>query len=108
METQQNLIEIKDVYKWFPIKGGLFGKTLANVKAVDGVSLSVKKGETMGLVGESGSGKTTIGPMLMRLTSVTKGEISFDGNRYYPSQGTRSESPIDAECRWSFKILTPR
>ncbi|HXC61073.1 MAG TPA: ABC transporter ATP-binding protein, partial [Nitrospiria bacterium] len=80
METQQqNLIEVKDVYKWFPIKGGLLGKTLANVKAVDGVSLSVKKGETMGLVGESGSGKTTIGRAIMRLTNVTKGEITFDG-----------------------------
>jgi len=70
---------MKNVYKWFPIKGGLLGKTLANVKAVDGVSLNVKKGETMGLVGESGSGKTTLGRSLMRLTNVTKGEIYFDG-----------------------------
>src|ERR1700681_714882 len=79
-ESQQNLIDIKDVYKWFPIKGGLFGKTLASVKAVDGVSLSVKKGETMGLVGESGSGKTTLGRSLMRLTNITKGQIYFDGS----------------------------
>ncbi|MDA4130459.1 MAG: ABC transporter ATP-binding protein [Thaumarchaeota archaeon] len=87
MEAQQNLIEIKDVYKWFPLKGGLLGKTLANVKAVDGVSLSVKKGETMGLVGESGSGKTTLGRSLMRLTNVTKGEIFFDGNNITKLKG---------------------
>lgn len=75
----ENLVEVKDVYKWFPIKGGLLGKTVANVKAVDGVSLTVRKGETMGLVGESGSGKTTIGRVIMRLTNATKGQIIFDG-----------------------------
>ena len=76
----ESLVEAKDVYKWFPIKGGLFGKTLANVRAVDGVSLSVKKGETMGLVGESGSGKTTFGRTIMRLINVTKGQIIFAGD----------------------------
>ena len=75
-----NMIEVRDVYKWFPIKGGLFGRTVANVKAVDGVSLNVKAGETMGLVGESGSGKTTLGRTIMRLTDSTRGKIFFDGN----------------------------
>ncbi|MDG6999698.1 MAG: ATP-binding cassette domain-containing protein [Nitrososphaerota archaeon] len=78
MESEY-LLETKDLYKWFPIKGGLLGKTVANVRAVDGVSFGVKKGETMGLVGESGSGKTTLGRTIMRLTNATKGELLFDG-----------------------------
>ncbi|MHB1908101.1 MAG: ABC transporter ATP-binding protein [Nitrososphaerales archaeon] len=73
------LLEVSNVYKWFPIKGGILGRTIANVKAVDGVSLGVKKGETLGLVGESGSGKTTIGRAIMRLTDITKGSISYEG-----------------------------
>jgi oligopeptide transport system ATP-binding protein len=80
-EQNQNgdsLVRIEKMYKWFPIKGGLFGKIVANVKAVDGVSLGIKKGETMGLVGESGSGKTTLARALMRLTPITKGEIFFE------------------------------
>ncbi|MHB8567795.1 MAG: ABC transporter ATP-binding protein [Nitrososphaerales archaeon] len=80
VSPSEYMVEVRNVYKWFPIKGGLLGKTVANVKAVDGVSLTVRKGETMGLVGESGSGKTTIGRAVMRLTDITKGQIYFDGN----------------------------
>lgn len=74
-----SLIQAKDVYKWFPIKGGLLGRTVANVRAVDGVNLNVKRGETVGLVGESGSGKTTVARVIMRLTPATRGQILFDG-----------------------------
>jgi len=73
------LVETKNVYKWFPIKGGLLGKTVGYVKAVDGVSLGVKKGETVGLVGESGCGKTTVARLIMRLLDTTKGQLYFDG-----------------------------
>ena len=73
------LLEARDLYKWFPIKSGLLGRTTGHVRAVDGVSFGVKKGETMGLVGESGSGKTTLGRTIMRLTNPTKGELYFDG-----------------------------
>ncbi len=73
------LVEVKDVYEWFPIKGGLLGRTIAHVKAVDGVSFGIRKGETMGLVGESGSGKTTIGRCIMKLLPVTKGNVIYDG-----------------------------
>jgi oligopeptide transport system ATP-binding protein len=75
----ETLLEIKDLKKHFPITGGIFGKTIGHVKAVDGVSFSVKKGETLGIVGESGCGKSTTGRMLMRLIEPTAGEIIFDG-----------------------------
>ena len=74
-----NIVEVKDLYKWFPIKGGLLGRTEGYVKAVDGVSFEVKRGETLGLVGESGCGKTTVARTLMRLTNPTKGAMLFDG-----------------------------
>jgi len=73
------LVETNNVYKWFPIKGGLLGKTVGYVKAVDGVSLGVKKGETVGLVGESGCGKTTVARLILRLLDITKGQLYFDG-----------------------------
>ncbi len=88
-ENSEYLIRIEKVYKWFPIKGGLFGKTVANVKAVDGVSLGVRKGETMGLVGESGSGKTTLARALMRLTPITKGGIFFENDEISGPKGGR-------------------
>jgi oligopeptide transport system ATP-binding protein len=78
-QDQENILEVSDLYKWFPIKGGLLGRTEGYVRAVDGVSFNVKRGETLGLVGESGCGKTTVARTVMRLASVTKGSIVFDG-----------------------------
>jgi peptide/nickel transport system ATP-binding protein/oligopeptide transport system ATP-binding protein len=77
--TSQNILEVKDLIKYFPIKGGLLQRTVAHVKAVDGVSFNVKKGETLGLVGESGCGKTTIGRTILRLTPATSGVVQFEG-----------------------------
>jgi len=88
-EESEYLVRIENMYKWFPIKGGLFGKVVANVKAVDGVSLGVRKGETMGLVGESGSGKTTVARALMRLTQITKGQIFFENDDISNLKGGR-------------------
>lgn len=72
------LLEVKDLKKYFPIKGGLFGGTTGYVKAVDGVSFKINKGETFGLVGESGSGKTTIGQTILRIHEKTSGEVIFN------------------------------
>mgnify|MGYP004477179817 FL=1 len=73
------LIEIQDLKQHFKIKGGLFGRNIQRVKAVDGVSFTINKGETFGLVGESGSGKTTLGRTLLHLYKPTSGKIFFNG-----------------------------
>ncbi len=77
--NDNNLIEVKDLAVHFKRKTGLFNRKDQVVKAVDGVSFEVKKGETLGLVGESGCGKTTLGRALLRLIEPTGGEILFDG-----------------------------
>jgi peptide/nickel transport system ATP-binding protein/oligopeptide transport system ATP-binding protein len=73
------LLRIEDLVKHFPIKAGVFKRTVGQVRAVDGVSLSVKPGETLGVVGESGCGKTTLGRTVMKLLEPTSGKIVFDG-----------------------------
>jgi microcin C transport system ATP-binding protein len=73
------VVETKDLKVWFPIKRGLMRKTVGHIKAVDGVSVQVRKGETLGVVGESGSGKTTLGLAILRLVS-SNGPILFMGN----------------------------
>ncbi|MFC0559264.1 ABC transporter ATP-binding protein [Halalkalibacter alkalisediminis] len=73
------LLEINGLKKYFPIKKGFFQRTVGNVKAVDGITFSIKKGETFGLVGESGCGKSSAGRTIMRLYEPTEGEIIFDG-----------------------------
>ncbi len=74
------IIEVKDLGKYFPVTSGLVRrKKVAEVKAVDGVSFSVRKGETLGLVGESGCGKTTVGKCLLQLYRPTAGEVLFEG-----------------------------
>lgn len=75
----ENIIEVKGLKKYFPIKGGFFNKTVANLKAVDDVSFFIKKGEVLGVVGESGCGKTTTGRAVLRLHEPTAGEIYFEG-----------------------------
>lgn len=75
----ENLLEVKGLKKYFPIKKGLFSKTVGYVKAVDDVTFTIRKGETLGLVGESGCGKTTVGRSILRLIEPTAGEVIFEG-----------------------------
>jgi oligopeptide/dipeptide ABC transporter ATP-binding protein len=73
------IVEARDLVKEFPVRGGVFGRTLAKVHAVSGVNLTLKRGETLGLVGESGCGKSTTGRLLLRLIEPTSGQVFFEG-----------------------------
>ena len=75
--TTPPIIELKDLRVWFPVHGGVFARHVADVKAVDGISLKVREGETLGVVGESGCGKSTLGKAVMGLVPVTSGSIQF-------------------------------
>ncbi|MFO7179471.1 MAG: ABC transporter ATP-binding protein [Pseudomonadota bacterium] len=75
----ENLVEVENLVKHFPVRGGIFGRPKAFVRAVDGVSFTIRRGETLGLVGESGSGKTTVGRTLLRLIEPTSGTLRFAG-----------------------------
>lgn len=74
-----NLIEVKGLKKYFPIKGGILSRTVEEVRAVDGVDFYIKEGETLGLVGESGCGKTTVGRAILRLIEPSCGQVLFKG-----------------------------
>ncbi len=74
-----NVLDVKNLKKYYPIKAGLFRKTVGYVKAVDDISLSIPRGTTMGLVGETGCGKTTVGKTILRLTEKTSGEVLLNG-----------------------------
>ena len=73
------LLEVRNLVKWFPIKSSFIKRTVGNVKAVDGVSFQIHRGETMGLVGESGCGKSTCGRTILRLLEKTSGDVLLDG-----------------------------
>jgi oligopeptide/dipeptide ABC transporter ATP-binding protein len=79
MSETKPLLDARRLVKYYPIRGGVFMKEIAAVKAVDDVSLSIRQGETLGLVGESGCGKSTFGRAIMRLEEPTAGEVWFDG-----------------------------
>lgn len=83
MKMSDNILEVKHLKKYFPIKKSALGRSSGSVKAVDDVSFSIKRGTTMGLVGESGCGKSTTGRTLLRLIEKTDGEVLFNGEDIY-------------------------
>jgi peptide/nickel transport system ATP-binding protein len=81
MSSAPPLLDVTGLKKHFPIRGGVLGRTTAQVYAVDGVSFSIRKGETLSLVGESGCGKSTVGKAILRLIEPTAGQVLLDGER---------------------------
>ena len=73
------MLEVRDLKVWFPVRKGVFGRTVGHVKALDGVSMSLERGETLGIVGESGSGKTTLARVIVGLQKPTAGTVRLDG-----------------------------
>jgi len=87
MREQETLLEVSDLKMHFPIRRGVFRRVVGHVKAVDGVSFSVKRGATLGLVGESGCGKTTVGRAILRLYDPTAGTVMFDDQPVHSMKG---------------------
>ncbi|MGD8889931.1 MAG: dipeptide ABC transporter ATP-binding protein [Desulfobacterales bacterium] len=86
------LLEVENLKKYFPFKKGILSRTVGEVRAVDGVSFTIKRGETLGLVGESGCGKTTVGRTILRLIEPTAGRVGFNGENLLELDGEQLRS----------------
>jgi len=79
MAQDGNIVEVENMYMYFPVLAGIMRRQVGDVKAVDGVTFQIKRGETLGLVGESGCGKTTTGRAILQLYKITSGKVTFNG-----------------------------
>ncbi len=104
---KSDLLIVKDLVKYFPVRGGILQRTVAQVQAVDKVSFTVKNGETLGLVGESGCGKTTVGRSILRLIEPTSGQVTFNGEDVLALRSGSSRH-CAATCRSSSRTRMPR
>jgi oligopeptide transport system ATP-binding protein len=110
-ETGTTLVDVKGLKVHFPVKGGILGRTVAHVKAVDGVDLFVRRGETLGLVGESGCGKSTTGRAILQLIKPTAGSVKLNGvelTKLSPSQVRKMRSDMQMVFQDPFGSLDPR
>ena len=107
-----NILEVRGLKKYFPIKGGMLNRVIGQVKAVDGVTFNLKRGTTMGLVGESGCGKTTTGRTILRLNGgKTAGEVLFNGQEVYdfsPKEMRKMRTRMQIIFQDPFSSLSPR
>ncbi len=85
--AKKDLIVVENLVKYFPVRGGVLQRVVAQVQAVDGVSFTIRDGETLGMVGESGCGKTTVGRTMLRLTEPTGGKVFYDGVNVFALKG---------------------
>src|SRR3954447_165173 len=81
------LVDVRNLRTYFPIRRGVFSRTVGHVKAVDDVSFTLRPGQTLGLVGESGCGKTTVGRTILRLTPRTSGQVLYRGEDFFAYRG---------------------
>lgn len=110
-QSDERLLEVKALKKYYPVKGGMIKHTVGNIRAVDGVDFYIKKGETLGLVGESGCGKSTIGRLLVSLETPTQGSILYKGQDLSKLSGTQMKkirTQLQMVFQDSYSSLNPR